>query len=319
MTYAADHNHVNECLNLQNYHFAKGDILDFGKLLETLMEFEPDTIFHLAAESHVDNSIKSPNAFIETNVNGTLHLLEAFRIYLSHAAKSFKEKKCKLIHVSTDEVYGALPHPDDSCFEQVGLPARFTEKSPYNPSSPYSASKAASDHLVKSWQITYDLPAIITNCSNNFGARQHEEKLIPTVVKNLKNGNPIPLYGNGRQIRDWLSVDDHVRALEIIAANGQVGEKYNIGSNNEIMNIELVTEIICIFNEIKGDSNFEEKNVAHYVNFVNDRKGHDKRYAIDSSKIIKTLGWTPTNDFKKKLTKTISWYLEKNSNIGEES
>ena len=254
---------------------------------------------HLAAESHVDRSIDGPSGFIETNIVGTYNLLEATRGYwLSLEGK--KKDKFRFHHVSTDEVYGDLE----------GINGLFTEMTPYSPSSPYSASKASSDHLVRAWHRAYGLPIVITNCSNNYGPYQFPEKLIPHVILNAISGKEIPVYGNGEQVRDWLYVDDHARALVMVMKDGKVGETYNIGGRNEIRNIDVVRELCSLLKEfvperLAGFSSFEE-----LITFVKDRPGHDTRYAIDASKIEYDLGWTPEETFETGLRKTVQWYLD---------
>jgi dTDP-glucose 4,6-dehydratase len=256
-------------------------------------EFLPDAVMHLAAESHVDRSITGPGAFIHTNIVGTYTLLTAARAYWM-TLSSEQKKQFRFHHISTDEVYGSL--------EETGF---FTEETPYQPRSPYSASKASSDHLVRAWYHTYDFPVLVTNCSNNYGPYQFPEKLIPLAMLNAVEGKPIPVYGNGLNIRDWLYVDDHVRALMCVLEKGVVGETYNIGGHNEHTNINVVEQICRLL-----DERFPAKAPhASLITFVGDRLGHDKRYAIDSAKIQRELGWVPIETFETGLAKTIDWYL----------
>ena len=291
------------------YNFIKGDVCDKSLVLKTIKNFQPDIIMHLAAETHVDRSIDNPQNFLFTNILGTSVMLECAKEYWMN----LKNNKFIFHHVSTDEVYGSI----DS-----GL---FTEKTKYDPSSPYSASKASSDFLVSSWNRTYGLPTIITNCSNNYGPYQFPEKLIPLIILNAIEGKPLPVYGNGKNIRDWLFVDDHVRALYSVVVEGKVGEMYNIGGNNELTNIDVVIEICKILDElipIENNENFNLKNdkidninikIKNYKNlitFVPDRPGHDFRYAINSSKIKKEINWSPKNSFNTGLKKTVKWYLK---------
>jgi len=277
------------------YIFKQADICDKDAVESIFTEFEPAAIMHLAAESHVDRSIDGPSDFINTNIVGTSVLLEVARAYWS---KLDDKAGFRFHHVSTDEVYGSL-----------GSSGLFTESSPYQPNSPYSASKASSDHLVRAWQETYGLPVVITNCSNNYGPNQFPEKLIPLVILNALRGKPLPIYGKGDQIRDWLYVDDHARALCLVMEQGRLGETYNIGGHNEKANLEVVTSLCQILDQKvdshpPGLSRFEE-----LITFVTDRPGHDQRYAIDAGKIQNELGWTPQETFETGLAKTIDWYL----------
>ena len=288
------------------YTFEQVNICDSLELKRIFKKHQPDIIMHLAAESHVDRSINDPSEFIKTNIVGTYTLLEQAKFYWSEL-KDEKKANFRFHHVSTDEVYGDLPHPD----EQAGEITFFTEKTPYAPSSPYSASKASSDHLVRAWHKTFELPIVITNCSNNYGPSQFPEKLIPLTILNALEGKPLPVYGKGNQIRDWLYVEDHVRALVLVAMNGSIGETYNIGGNNEIKNIEVVKKICEILEDLVPLKN-SLLNIPTYKNlitFVNDRPGHDKRYAIDALKIKKELGWSPLESFESGIYKTIQWYL----------
>lgn len=279
----------------ENYQFFQGDIADTEVMIKILHDFEPDSIIHLAAESHVDRSIDSPKAFIDTNIVGTFSLLEAFRLYYANCSVEHRQQ-IRIIHVSTDEVYGSLGINDPA----------FDERHSYRPNSPYAASKAASDHLVNAWHSTYKLPVIITNCSNNFGPFQFPEKLIPLTISKALSGEPIPVYGKGDNIRDWLYVEDHVRALCCVLDNGNPGETYNIGGNNERTNLCIVNDICDMLDELKP----VEHSFRDQVEFVKDRPGHDLRYAINSSKIKTDLGWYATEDFANSLRKTITWYID---------
>ncbi|CCF08987.1 dTDP-glucose 4,6 dehydratase [Pantoea ananatis LMG 5342] len=267
-----------------------------------LQRHQPDAIMHLAAESHVDRSITGPAAFIETNIVGTYTLLEATRQYWLQL-DSVKKEKFRFHHISTDEVYGDLPHPDEVEFGSE-LPL-FTEDTAYEPSSPYSASKASSDHLVRAWSRTYGLPVIITNCSNNYGPYHFPEKLIPLVILNAVEGKPLPVYGKGDQIRDWLYVEDHARALVVVVKMGKVGETYNIGGHNEKKNLDVVHTICDLLDEIYP----KKVSYREQITYVKDRPGHDRRYAIDSSKIARELGWKPLETFESGIRKTVKWYL----------
>jgi len=292
LTYAAN-NSLDQLADNKNYFFYHEDICNIDLLSDLVLTIKPSIIFHLAAESHVDNSISSPYDFIQTNIIGTFNLLEAaYKLYKQTNPINFK-----LIHISTDEVFGDLSMDDKP----------FTEFSRYQPSSPYSSSKASSDHLVKAWNRTYNLPTIVTNCSNNYGPFQDNEKFIPTIINSLKSNLKIPVYGDGLQIRDWLYVDDHADALIEVAKNGIVGSSYVIGGENELSNIELVSKIINIFHNIKVD----KRSILDFVDFVSDRPGHDKRYAIDSSKIIEELNWMPKVNVDEGLISTIDWYKNK--------
>lgn len=281
---------ANNCL----YSFSNTNIKNIDSLYELFQQFAPDAVIHLAAETHVDKSIDKPLDFIETNILGTFNMLQASYKYWLDKNKS---KEFRFLHVSTDEVYGSL-----------GKEGYFTESTKYDPSSPYSASKASSDHLVRAWGITYDLPILITNCSNNYGPFQFPEKLIPVVINNALSGKLIPVYGSGENVRDWLYVEDHVDALLTVLENGQMGSTYNIGGNSEKSNIEIVTQIcqtLDFFRPISTASKYEDQ-----INFIADRPGHDYRYAIDASRIQKELNWTPMHSFEEGLQKTILWYLE---------
>lgn len=298
LTYAGNLESLKSIDSSPRYAFEHADICDAPKMAEILKTHQPDAIMHLAAESHVDRSIDGPAAFIETNIIGTYTLLEAARSYWQALADT-KKSAFRFHHISTDEVYGDLEGVDDL----------FTEETPYAPSSPYSASKASSDHLVRAWQRTYGLPVLVTNCSNNYGHFHFPEKLIPLVILNALEGKPLPVYGNGLQIRDWLFVDDHARALLTVLEKGQIGETYNIGGHNEKTNITVVKTICALLEELKPN---KPDGVSHYeelITYVTDRPGHDLRYAIDASKIARELGWTPAETFETGMRKTVQWYL----------
>lgn len=301
LTYAGNLESLKSVENSTRYSFEQIDICDSHAVQQVLSKYQPDIIMHLAAESHVDRSIDGPGEFIQTNIVGTYTLLEQVREYWSQLEKDKKEN-FRFHHISTDEVYGDLPHPDEVDNAEDSL---FTETTSYKPSSPYSASKAGSDHLVRAWQRTYGLPTLVTNCSNNYGSHHFPEKLIPLVILNALEGKDLPIYGKGNQIRDWLYVDDHARALVLVATKGKIGETYNIGGHNEKQNIEVVKTICRVLDEIKPkETKYEEQIV-----FVKDRPGHDMRYAIDASKIQKELGWTPQETFESGIQKTVNWYL----------
>ena len=286
---------ISEFESVDNYRHVASDIVDQSQIMKLFAEFKPDAVFHLAAESHVDRSIDSPGSFIESNIQGTYSLLEAFRHYYSGLDEKQRLHK-KFIHVSTDEVYGSL-EPEQ---------AAFTEHNAYHPNSPYAASKAASDHLVTSWGHTYQLPLVITNCSNNYGPYQFPEKLIPLVISKAISDEPIPVYGKGDNVRDWLHVEDHVRALVKVQEKGIPGESYNIGARNEVSNIELVQQICDIVDDIHP-GNTSKRDL---IQFVQDRPGHDFRYAIDNRKITNELDWHPQEEFETGLRHTVSWYLD---------
>ena len=289
LTYASNIRAIQDLEKKPNYSFIQGDICDV-KLINSLFEkFPINAIIHLAAESHVDNSIKNPLTFINTNILGTVNLLEATRKYWVK-----KSKNNLFYNISTDEVYGSL-----------GKKGFFTEKSSYSPNSPYSASKASADHFVRAYGKTYNLNFIISNCSNNYGPHQHQEKLIPMTIKNIKEKKQIPIYGKGDSVRDWIFVLDHINAIDIIFHNGQHGETYNIGANNELENINLVEEICELIDKKTGTSNSKD-----LISFVTDRPGHDMRYAIDSNKIMSQLNWKPKYSMQKGLELTIDWYLQ---------
>lgn len=307
ITYAGSKMSVSSVQDSSRYHFEKIDICDKDAIYKIFKEHKPDLLMHLAAESHVDRSINAPSEFIQTNIVGTFHLLEVAKEYFNELQDS-KKKEFRFHHISTDEVYGDLPHPDSFHNQNTKLPL-FTEKTPYSPSSPYSASKASSDHLVRAWNRTFKLPTVITNCSNNYGPFQNPEKLIPLIILNALKGKPLPIFGNGNQIRDWLYVDDHVKALDLVATNGRVSSTYNIGGHNEKKNIDVV-KIIC--NVLEELAPKKPEGVIKYedlIVYVQDRSGHDQRYAIDAQKIKNDLGWVPSETFESGIRKTIEWYL----------
>lgn len=299
LTYAGNLESLAPVDDNPRYRFVQADIADSPVVAQTLAEFQPDAIMHLAAESHVDRSIDGPAAFIQTNIVGTYSLLESTRAYwLGLSAE--RKAAFRFHHISTDEVYGDLHGVDDL----------FTETTPYAPSSPYSASKAASDHLVRAWQRTYGLPVLITNCSNNYGPYHFPEKLIPLMILNALAGKPLPVYGNGQQVRDWLYVEDHARALLKVVSEGQVGETYNIGGHNEQKNLDVVRAICALLEELAPQ---KPAGIARYedlITYVQDRPGHDLRYAIDAGKIERELGWIPQETFETGLRKTVQWYLD---------
>ncbi|MEG1856602.1 MAG: dTDP-glucose 4,6-dehydratase, partial [Acinetobacter sp.] len=296
LTYAGNLESLALVENNERYQFSQTDICDQVELEKIFQEFQPDAVMHLAAESHVDRSIDGPAAFIQTNIVGTYSLLEAARKYWLSLTAEAKDA-FRFHHISTDEVYGDLEGTTDL----------FTETTPYAPSSPYSASKASSDHLVRAWQRTYGLPTIVTNCSNNYGPYHFPEKLIPLVILNALDAKPLPIYGKGDQIRDWLFVEDHARALYQVVTEGVVGETYNIGGHNEKQNIEVVKTICKILDELKPQSDGQKYEAL--ITFVKDRPGHDLRYAIDATKIEKELGWKPQETFETGIQKTVEWYL----------
>jgi dTDP-glucose 4,6-dehydratase len=282
----------------KDYIFEQVDICDEIELKRVFLKSKPDIVMHLAAESHVDRSIDDPSDFIQTNIVGTFTLLEQAKNYWQ-SLESDKKDNFRFLHVSTDEVYGDLQ----------GTTGFFTEETSYDPSSPYSASKASSDHLVRAWHRTYGLPILITNCSNNYGPCQFPEKLIPHVILNALKGKNLPIYGDGKQVRDWLYVDDHVRALISVALDGAVGETYNIGGSNEIQNIEVVKKICKILDELIIDKINDMTSYSELITYVKDRPGHDVRYAINASKINRDLDWEPKENFESGIQKTVGWYL----------
>lgn len=298
LTYAGNLDSLESIAQSSRYLFEKADICDSGRMAEIFSIYQPDAVMHLAAESHVDRSIDGSAAFIESNILGTYVLLEVVRRYWE-CLEQDKKAAFRFHHISTDEVYGDLQGAEDL----------FTENTAYAPSSPYSASKAASDHLVRAWLRTYGLPTIVTNCSNNYGPYHFPEKLIPLMILNALEGKKLPVYGNGLQIRDWLFVEDHARALYTVVTKGAVGETYNIGGNNERTNIQVVRTICHLLEELAPN---KPKGVERYedlITFVTDRPGHDVRYAIDASKITRELGWKPQETFESGIRKTVEWYL----------
>ena len=302
LTYAGNLESLTSVSNSLRYDFEQVDICNRAEMDRIFEVYQPSAVMHLAAESHVDRSIDGPAAFIDTNIVGTYTLLEAARSYWQDLPKE-KQQAFRFHHISTDEVYGDLEGPEDL----------FTETTPYAPSSPYSASKAASDHLVRAWRRTYGLPTLVTNCSNNYGPFHFPEKLIPLVILNALDGKPLPVYGKGNQIRDWLFVEDHARALYTVVTQGLVGETYNIGGHNEKQNIEVVHAICELLEELAPNKPEGVQRYADLITHVTDRPGHDVRYAIDASKIQRELGWTPQETFETGLRKTVQWYLENNA------
>jgi len=327
LTYAGNLQSLKSIDSSERYTFVQADICERAHVDAILNTHKPDIIMHLAAESHVDRSIDGPGEFIKTNIVGTYTLLEAAKDYWNTLPETQKQS-FRFHHISTDEVYGDLPHPDDvkdekSEAESVksedtshltpstshNLPL-FTEQTAYAPSSPYSASKAGSDHLVRAWQRTYGLPVVITNCSNNYGPFHFPEKLIPLVILNALEGKSLPIYGDGSQIRDWLHVEDHARALFKVATQGKVGQTYNIGGHNEKTNLEVVTTICSELDKLISEKPRGLKSFTDLITFVKDRPGHDRRYAIDASKMANELNWQPQETFESGINKTINWYLD---------
>ena len=332
LTYAGNLESLDSISDNSRYRFEQVDICDADGIARVFRQQQPDIVMHLAAESHVDRSIDGPGEFIQTNIVGTYNLLEQARIYWRQL---YADKKAgfRFHHISTDEVYGDLPHPDEYITlgvkpspqagnadpaasnvveapgQQQGLPL-FTETTSYAPSSPYSASKASADHLVRAWNRTYNLPTIVTNCSNNYGPFHFPEKLIPLVILNALQGQPLPVYGRGHQIRDWLYVEDHARALVLVATKGEIAETYNIGGHNEKQNIEAVHTICELLEELAPQKPEGIKHYKDLITFVTDRAGHDVRYAIDASKIAKDLKWKPIETFESGIKKTVQWYLD---------
>ncbi len=300
LTYAGNLESLISVEGHERYDFEQVDICDSAELDRVFKQHKPDAVMHLAAESHVDRSITGPLDFIQTNIVGTYTLLEATREYWNTLSADAK-KAFRFHHISTDEVYGDLPHPD----EQDGELPLFTENTSYAPSSPYSASKASSDHLVRAWLRTYGLPTVVTNCSNNYGPYHFPEKLIPLVILNALQGKSLPIYGKGDQIRDWLYVEDHARALYKVVTSGKVGETYNIGGHNEKQNLEVVQSICSILDALVP----KDTPYADQITYVTDRPGHDRRYAIDATKMSNELNWKPEETFETGLRKTIEWYL----------
>lgn len=294
--YASDRTYLEGIRDSNRYTFKKLDIVDRDELREVIHSYKPEGVFHLAAESHVDNSIKGPEPFIQSNVVGTFNMLEECRQFWQEKKEAWTQNR--FLHVSTDEVYGSL-----------GEEGAFTEETPYAPNSPYSASKAGSDFIVRAYYHTYGMNVVTTNCSNNFGPHQHDEKLIPTVIRTALNHEDIPVYGKGENVRDWLYVQDHCRALDLVFQEGRSGETYNIGGDNEWKNIELVKKICDILNEeVPGAPATDFKSL---ITFVTDRPGHDFRYAVDSSKIKEELGWKRKSSFEQRLRQTVRWYVER--------
>lgn len=294
LTYAATLSSLKQVESASSYRFLKADICDARAISEAFSTFKPDRVMHLAAESHVDRSITGSRAFVETNVLGTFNMLECARSYWTGLTQEL-QSQFRFLHVSTDEVYGSL-----------GEDGLFSETTAYDPSSPYSASKAASDHLAKAWSHTYGMPIVVSNCSNNYGPYHFPEKLIPLVILNALEGKPLPVYGNGANIRDWLFVDDHARALDVIATMGRIGETYNVGGRNERRNIDVVRRICALMNEFNPSSRPHED----LIQFVTDRPGHDVRYAIDATKLENELGWRAQETFDTGIEKTVRWYLD---------
>jgi len=293
LTYAGNTDNLEKINNNPNYKLVEGDICDNSLVIDTIKNFGPNAIIHFAAESHVDRSIEDPLKFVKTNILGTANILNASLSYF----KSDQNQNFRFLHVSTDEVYGSI---SDNEF--------FTENSPYNPSSPYSASKASSDHLVRAWHYTYGLPILITNCTNNYGPHQFPEKLIPLIIANCIDEKPLPVYGEGLNVRDWLYVKDHCNALYNVLNKGKIGETYNIGGNNELKNIEIVKIICKTLDKLKPRKN--NKHYSELISFVADRPGHDYRYAIDSTKTKNEIGWVPRETFTSGIKKTITWYIK---------
>jgi dTDP-glucose 4,6-dehydratase len=296
LTYAGNLQSLAEVAQHTNYQFEQVDICDAPAVQRLFRDYQPDAVMHLAAESHVDRSIDGPAAFIQTNIVGTYNLLEAAREYWKALPES-RHQQFRFHHISTDEVYGSLP--------ATGF---FLETTAYQPNSPYSASKAASDHLVRAWHHTYGLPVVVTNCSNNYGPYQFPEKLIPLMILNALEGKSLPVYGKGDNVRDWLYVEDHVKALTVVLEKGKPGETYNIGGNNEKTNLEVVKAVCALLDELVPDSPYRPHESL--ITYVKDRPGHDKRYAIDATKIKNELGWQPAETFETGLRKTVQWYLD---------
>ena len=295
LTYAGNLANLKDIEDKPNYTFVKADICDFDKMLELMQKYEVTGIIHLAAESHVDRSIKDPFTFARTNVMGTLSLLQAAKVYWEGRPEGYEGKR--FYHISTDEVYGALQFDG----------TLFTEETKYAPHSPYSASKASSDHFVRAFHDTYGMPTIVTNCSNNYGPYQFPEKLIPLFINNIRHRKPLPVYGKGENVRDWLYVEDHARAIDLIFHKGKVADTYNIGGFNEWKNIDLIKVIIKTVDRLLGHP---EGYSLDLITYVTDRKGHDLRYAIDSTKLKRELGWEPSLQFEEGIEKTVKWYLE---------
>lgn len=302
LTYAGNLESLTPVADNERYSFEQVDICNRNELDRVFAQYQPDYVMHLAAESHVDRSIDGPTDFIETNIVGTYTMLEAARQYWNGLDASRKDA-FRFHHISTDEVYGDLHGTDDF----------FTETTPYAPSSPYSASKASSDHLVRAWLRTYGFPTIVTNCSNNYGPYHFPEKLIPLIILNALAGKPLPVYGNGAQIRDWLYVEDHARALYLVVTEGAIGETYNIGGHNERKNIDVVKTVCALLEELVPSKPEGVEHYADLITYVTDRPGHDMRYAIDAAKIERELGWRPQETFESGIRKTVQWYLANES------
>lgn len=302
LTYAGNEATIREFGNHSNYHFVQEDICDRDTMNALFERHQPKSIMHLAAESHVDRSIDGPWEFVNTNIVGTYNLLEAARAYLSAAPD--ERSSFRFHHISTDEVFGTL-----------GDQGLFTEDSPYQPNSPYSASKASSDHLVRAWNETFGLPVVLSNCSNNYGPFQYPEKLLPVIISKAVNGEPIPVYGTGSNVRDWLYVDDHASALITIMEKGEIGRSYNVGGNEERRNIDVVKTVCSILDQLKPSAS--GKPYESLITYVADRPGHDFRYAIDASRIKEELGWQPAETFESGMTKTIEWYLQNEAWVNE--
>jgi len=298
LTYAGNLISLNSVSDNERYQFIQGDIANQQDVSVAIQQFQPDIIMNLAAESHVDRSIDGPSEFIQTNIVGTFVLLNEAKTYWENLATD-KKRSFRFHHISTDEVFGSLGDTD-----------LFQEDTPYQPNSPYSASKASSDHLVRAWNKTYGLPTIQTNCSNNYGPFHFPEKLIPLIILNALEGKPLPIYGDGSQIRDWLYVEDHARALLKVVLEGKVGETYNVGGHNEMKNIEVVKAICGLLDELKPADHLKVNQYQDLITYVKDRPGHDTRYAIDAGKIQKELGWKPQESFETGIRKTVEWYLE---------
>lgn len=304
LTYAGNLANLKDIEDRPNYMFIKADICDFEKMVEIFSQYEVDGVIHLAAETHVDRSIRDPFTFARTNVLGTLSLLQAARRTWELCPEKYEGKR--FYHISTDEVYGALELDTPQGEPPYGT-SFFTETTKYDPHSPYSASKAASDHFVRSFHDTYGMPTVVTNCSNNYGPYQFPEKLIPLFINNIRKGKPLPVYGRGENVRDWLYVEDHARAIDLIFHKGETAQTYNIGGFNEWKNIDLIKVIIATVDRLLGNP---EGHSLGLITFVTDRAGHDLRYAIDSSKLKEELGWEPSLQFEEGIEKTVRWYLE---------
>ncbi len=325
LTYAGNLGNLHDIKDMPNYTFIRADICDFENILSIVRDNNVDGIIHLAAESHVDRSIKDPFTFAQTNVLGTLSLLQAAKDYWEnqekpwHITRNDEDVECRFYHISTDEVYGALkltdPEGVESPFTTKASSEHhhaygkefFTEDTRYNPHSPYSASKASSDHFVRAFHDTYGMPTIVTNCSNNYGPYQFPEKLIPLFINNIRHRKPLPVYGKGENVRDWLFVEDHARAIDLIFHKGKIADTYNIGGFNEWKNIDIVNLLVDTVDRLLGRSVGEDRNL---ITFVTDRKGHDMRYAIDSRKLQRELGWEPSLQFEEGIEKTVKWYLD---------